>query len=108
MKSKRCVKCNAVFSPRTARQKFCKKCSPYIGGYNKDKRRAAHVKQSKTRAGIAARIETLGRLNDEHKDLLGKRDAAGLVALAEKYMRLKHPCTIIARAIRMQAAQLEG
>ena len=107
LKPKHCTKCGNEYQPTNGKQKMCVSCSPNIGGYDKQKRREHYTSKPKARTNIDLRVEILGGLNDEHRDLVKRGDAAGLRALAEKYMQLNYPCTVMAKAIRMQAAQLE-
>ena len=107
LKPKRCTKCGNEYQPTNGKQKMCVSCSPNIGGYDKHRQKKHYTPRPKARTDIDARVEILGKLHDEHKDMLERGDAAGLRALAEKYLQLNHPCTVMAKAIMMQAAQLE-
>ena len=105
-----CENCFKEYTPTNGRQKYCPHCSPAV----QYKERAKLPKDSytlalhgKIKTSEAQRIENLGKLNDDHRMYLERRDRAGLLALAQEYLLLHRPCKTIARIITEEAQSIK-
>lgn len=104
LKKKRCDRCRAEYQPTNGKQKLCFACSPWVG--NPKPKQGVGGLKTKHRPAEAARIENLGKMNDRHRALLEARDKDGLLELADEYLQLNYPCTVMAKAIKLQAENL--